>query len=86
MLSFCCTIPVDSTVEEIEKQMFAIHMYFLQGYRIVCFLIREPEILSSYFHQTIPWVDEVSIGHALICDALYLGLRETIGLYLKCLE
>ena len=40
----------------------------------------------AYFHQTIPWVDEVSIGHALICDALYLGLRETIGLYLKCLE
>ena len=40
----------------------------------------------AFFHQTIPWVDEVSIGHALICDALYLGLRETIGLYLKCLE
>ena len=27
----------------------------------------------AYFHQQIPWVDEVSIGHALICDALYLG-------------
>ena len=39
-----------------------------------------------YFHQQIPWVDEVSIGHALICDALYLGLRETISEYLACLK
>lgn len=38
------------------------------------------------FHQQIPWVDEVSIGHALICDALYLGLRETISEYLACLK
>lgn len=40
----------------------------------------------AYFHQCIPWVDEVSIGHALICDALYLGLRETIKEYLECLR
>lgn len=39
-----------------------------------------------YFHQIIPWTDEVSIGHALICDALYMGLKETIKQYLKCLE
>lgn len=39
-----------------------------------------------YFHQRIPWVDEVSIGHALICDALYLGLHETIRLYKECLK
>lgn len=39
-----------------------------------------------FFHQRIPWVDEVSIGHALICDALYMGLRETIKLYLACLK
>ncbi len=39
-----------------------------------------------YFHQMIPWTDEVSIGHALICDALYLGLEETIKLYLKALK
>lgn len=38
-----------------------------------------------YFHQVIPWVDEVSIGHALICDALYLGLRDTVRRYLDCL-
>lgn len=38
-----------------------------------------------YFHQQIPWTDEVSIGHALICDALYLGLPETIARYLQCL-
>lgn len=40
----------------------------------------------AYFHQQIPWVDEVSIGHALICDALYLGLHETIQRYLNCLK
>lgn len=37
----------------------------------------------SFFIRTIPWVDEVSIGHALICDALYLGLEETIAAYLE---
>ena len=36
----------------------------------------------AYFVRTIPWTDEVSIGHALICDALYLGLEPTIGAYL----
>ena len=40
----------------------------------------------QYFHQQIPWLDEVSIGHALICDALYLGLHETIRRYLACLQ
>ncbi len=35
----------------------------------------------GYFIQCIPSTDEVSIGHALICDALYLGLKETIKLY-----
>lgn len=39
-----------------------------------------------FFHQTIPWTDEVSIGHAIICDALYLGLQETIRRYLDCLK
>ena len=34
-----------------------------------------------YFVNNIPWVDEVSIGHALICDALYMGLRDTIAAY-----
>ena len=40
----------------------------------------------AYFHQQIPWTDEVSIGHALICDALYLGLEETIHRYLQQLK
>ena len=35
-----------------------------------------------YFIRTIPWTDEVSIGHAVICDALYLGLEETVRRYL----
>ena len=39
-----------------------------------------------YYHQQIPWTDEVSIGHALICDALYLGLRDTIQQYLNALK
>ena len=37
----------------------------------------------AYFIHTIPWTDEVSIGHALISDALYLGLEETIKAYLS---
>ena len=40
----------------------------------------------NYFYQNIPWLDEVSIGHALICDALYLGLERTIQEYKKCLR
>ena len=34
-----------------------------------------------YLHENIPWLDEVSIGHALISDALYFGLQETIKQY-----
>jgi pyridoxine 5-phosphate synthase len=40
----------------------------------------------KYFKQNIPNLLEVSIGHALICDALYLGLENTIQLYLRELE
>jgi len=36
----------------------------------------------AWFIRTIPWTDEVSIGHAVICDALYLGLEKTIQAYL----
>lgn len=39
----------------------------------------------NYFYQNIPWLDEVSIGHALISDALYLGLERTIREYKNCL-
>ena len=39
----------------------------------------------GWFHQCIPDVDEVSIGHALICEALYLGLEETIRRYRQLL-
>jgi pyridoxine 5-phosphate synthase len=35
----------------------------------------------KYFKQNIPWLDEVSIGHALICDSIYLGFENTIQLY-----
>lgn len=40
----------------------------------------------AFFSEKIPWLDEVSIGHALICDALYHGLKETIALYKACLQ
>lgn len=40
----------------------------------------------SYFSKHIPQLDEVSIGHALICDALYLGLENTIQLYRRQLK
>ena len=35
----------------------------------------------AYFRRNVPYLNEVSIGHALICDALYLGLEETIKRY-----
>ena len=40
----------------------------------------------KYFRQQIPWLDEVSIGHALISDALYLGLENTVQLYQRQLS
>ncbi len=40
----------------------------------------------KYFVTKIPFVDEVSIGHALISDALYLGLENTVQMYLKQLK
>ncbi|MCD8044508.1 MAG: pyridoxine 5'-phosphate synthase [Tannerellaceae bacterium] len=40
----------------------------------------------AWFSQHIPFIEEVSIGHALICDALYYGLEKTISLYKACLE
>jgi pyridoxine 5-phosphate synthase len=40
----------------------------------------------KYLKQSIPFLDEVSIGHALVCDALYFGLENTIQLYLKQLR
>lgn len=38
------------------------------------------------FHDHVPFLDEVSIGHALIADALYMGLKNTIQDYLSCLQ
>lgn len=40
----------------------------------------------GFFHERLPHLDEVSIGHALISDALYLGLKETIHRYKECLK
>ena len=40
----------------------------------------------NYLYKRIPNLDEVSIGHALISDAIYLGLEKTIQKYLECLK
>jgi pyridoxine 5-phosphate synthase len=40
----------------------------------------------NYFSDNIPGLLEVSIGHALICDAIYLGLENTVQLYKRCLQ
>jgi pyridoxine 5-phosphate synthase len=40
----------------------------------------------KYFKHALPLLDEVSIGHAIISDALYLGIKETIRQYLDCLK
>jgi len=40
----------------------------------------------NYFFKNIPRLLEVSIGHALICDALYLGLENTIQAYIRQLK
>ena len=37
----------------------------------------------EYYIRNIPWTDEVSIGHAIICDALYMGLESTVKAYLS---
>lgn len=39
----------------------------------------------GFLHKSLPYLDEVSIGHNLVCDALYLGLEETIRRYKECL-
>lgn len=39
----------------------------------------------EYFHNALPYLNEVSIGHAIISDALYLGIEETIRRYRRCL-
>lgn len=40
----------------------------------------------NFIYTNIPYIDEVSIGHALIGDALYLGLEKTIAAYKNCLR
>lgn len=40
----------------------------------------------KFFAQSVPNLDEVSIGHAVVCDALYYGLENTIQLYLRQLS
>ena len=40
----------------------------------------------AYFALHVPHLEEVSIGHALICDSIYLGLENTVQLYKRCLQ
>ncbi len=39
-----------------------------------------------FFHESIPYLNEVSIGHALICDALVYGMQDTVRRYIDCLK
>lgn len=39
-----------------------------------------------FFHEQVPYLDEVSIGHALISDALYMGIKATVAAYKNCLK
>ena len=41
---------------------------------------------QKYFAQKIPGLLEVSIGHALVCDAIYLGYKNTVQMYKRCLK
>ncbi|MFZ1858777.1 MAG: pyridoxine 5'-phosphate synthase [Chitinophagaceae bacterium] len=40
----------------------------------------------QFFKQQLPWLDEVSIGHALVCDALYVGFENAVQLYKRQLQ
>lgn len=40
----------------------------------------------EFFHKSLPYLNEVSIGHSIISDALYLGIGETIKRYKQCLK
>lgn len=40
----------------------------------------------KYLKEQVPWLDEVSIGHALVCDALYLGFENAVQLYKRQLK
>ena len=40
----------------------------------------------KFLKENIPWLDEVSIGHALVCDAIYLGFENAIQLYKRQLS
>lgn len=40
----------------------------------------------EFFHKSLPYLNEVSIGHSVISDALYLGIGETIKRYKQCLK
>ena len=40
----------------------------------------------KFFKDNVPYLNEVSIGHALICDALYMGLEATVKAYKACLK
>jgi pyridoxine 5-phosphate synthase len=39
-----------------------------------------------FFYQSLPYLNEVSIGHAIISDALYMGIEATVKAYRECLK
>ncbi|NPA36994.1 MAG: pyridoxine 5'-phosphate synthase [Chlorobi bacterium] len=70
----------DNPEKAIEPYVEAANLARKQGLQINAGHDLNLENLK-FFNEHIPFLAEVSIGHALICDALYYGLEETIALY-----
>ncbi|MDP3559966.1 MAG: pyridoxine 5'-phosphate synthase [Legionellaceae bacterium] len=71
-----------STLELYKRVAMAVNQLGIElnaGHDLSLFNLR-------HFIREIPSIQEVSIGHALICDALYFGMQETVSRYLYCLR
>jgi len=75
------TAQAKQTLDQYVQVAYAINQLGIDvnsGHDLDLFNLRD-------FLKAIPIVQEVSIGHALICDALQFGMKETIARYLACL-
>ena len=68
---------------KLDHIVFAIQ-YYSQSNLILLKLLLHLNLLNlSWFVKNMPFLDEVSIGHALMSDALYYGIENSIQMYLK---
>jgi pyridoxine 5-phosphate synthase len=88
---------IELYTEEYAKYYFSSHEKAIEPYRKAAIRAHELGLginaghdlnldNLAYFHKYIPHLAEVSIGHALISDALYMGLEKTVQAYLKKLK